>query len=177
MCQKKSDDKLITELFNSYRHMMYKIALGILHNKSDAEDVVQDAFLYIINNLEKILQIPCNKRACYFANITEHLSLNVINKRRRHPANDIDEYEDLDSDIFVEETALQNLTIDEMKRAIDKMSAKDRLFLQLYFFEEKSYAEISEIAGISGGNARVCVHRARKRLIKILKKRGIEYDI
>lgn len=56
---------------------------------------------------------------------------------------------------------LQNLTTSEIKRAVDEMPAKDRLFLQLYFFEEKSYKEISEIAGISERNVRVCVHRAR----------------
>lgn len=39
-----SDDKLISELFVEYRQMMFKMAIGILHNKSDAEDVVQDAF-------------------------------------------------------------------------------------------------------------------------------------
>ena len=65
---KKSDDILISELFTEYRQMMFKIALGILHNKSDAEDVIQNAFMWIINNLDKITQIPCNKRASGFIN-------------------------------------------------------------------------------------------------------------
>lgn len=41
---KETDDALISELFTQYRQMMFKIAMGILHNKSDSEDVVQDAF-------------------------------------------------------------------------------------------------------------------------------------
>ncbi len=42
---KKSDDKLISKLFTEYKQLMFKIAFGILRNKSDTEDVVQDAFL------------------------------------------------------------------------------------------------------------------------------------
>lgn len=103
---RNSDDKLISELFVEYRQMMFKIAFGILDNKSDTEDVVQDAFLWIINNLDKISQIPCNKRACYFATITEHLSLNAINKQRIHPTDDINGHADISSDLFVEKMLL-----------------------------------------------------------------------
>lgn len=173
---KKSDDILISELFTEYRQMMFKIALGILHNKSDAEDVVQNAFLWIINNLDRISQIPCNKKACYFANITEHLSLNVINKQRTHPTDDINDYVDICSDISVEKNSVEKITIAEIKQIIRTMSENDRLILRLYLFEGKSYKEISEIAGISEGNARICVYRARKRLAKLLREQGIDYE-
>lgn len=88
--------------------------MGILHNKSDSEDVVQDAYLWIINNLDKISQIACNKRACYFANITEHFALNIINRRRAHPTDDIDEREELSSYISVE-NYVANITVGEIK--------------------------------------------------------------
>lgn len=172
----KSDDKLISELFVKYRQMMFKTALDILHNESDAEDVVQDSFLWIINNFDKISQIPCNKRPCYFAKITEHLSLNAINKKRTHSTDDIDEHADISSGIFVEKKAVDKITLDEVKQTISTMSVTDRLMLRLYLFEGKSYKEISDIAGISEGNARICVHRARKRLAKLLKERGIDYE-
>ncbi len=107
---KRKDDKLISKLFAEHRQMMFKIAMGILHNKSDVEDVVQDAFLWIINNLDKISQIPCNRRACYFANIIEYRSLNLINRRRAHPTDDIDEYKDLSCDISVEKAAVERIT-------------------------------------------------------------------
>lgn len=171
-----SAEELIKQLFSTYRENMYKIAFGILHNKSDAEDVVQNAFLWVINNLDRISQIPCNKRACYFANIIEHLSLNLINKRRTHPMDDIDEHADIRSDISVEKSAVEKITIDEIKRIIRTMSVTDRLFLRLYLFEGRSYKEISDIVGISEGNARICVYRARKRLAALLKERGIDYE-
>lgn len=171
-----SDSSFINELFSKYKQMMFKIAFGILHNKSDAEDIVQESFLWIINNLDKISQIPCNKMACYFARITEHLSLNAINKQRTHPTDDIDEHTDISCDISVEKNAVDKITIDEVKQIIRTMSVTDRLMLRLYLFEERSYREISRIAGISEGNARICVYRARKRLANLLKERGMDYE-
>ena len=173
---KNSDDKLISQLFVEYRQMMFKIAMGILHNEYDAEDVVQDAFLWIINNLDKISQIPCNKKACYFATITEHLSLNAINKQRTHPTDDIDEHMDICSDISVEKNAFEKITVDEIKKIIRTTSETDRLILRLYLFEGRSYKEISRIAGISEGGARINVHRARKRLAKMMREQGIDYE-
>lgn len=169
-------DKLISELFAEYKQMMFKVAFGILHNEADAEDAVQNSFLWIINNCEKISQIPCNKRACYFATITEHLSLNAINKQRTHPTDDIEEHTDIGSDISVEKNAVDKIIIDEVKQIIRTMPTTDRLMLRLYLFEGRNYKEISRIAGISEENARIRVYRARKRLAKLLKERGIDYE-
>lgn len=170
------DEKLLRELFETHRQVMYKIAFSILHNSHDSEDAVQSAFLWIINNFEKISRIPCNERVFYFANIIEHISINMLNKKKRHPLEDIDLHEEISSEISVEKTSLGKITIEEIKEVIRSMSESDRLMLRLYLFEERSHKEIAEIAGISEVNARVSVHRARKRLAKLLRERGIDYE-
>lgn len=164
------------ELFETYRLTMYKIAFNILHNSHDSEDAVQSAFLWIINNSEKILQIPCNERVFYFANIIEHVAINMLNKKKRHTPEDIDLHEEINSEISTEKISLEKIAIKEIKEVIRSMSEADRLILRLYLFEERSHKEIAEIAGISETNARVSVHRARKRLVKLLKERGIDYE-
>lgn len=174
---KKSDENLIGELFSEYRQMMLKIALGILHNKTDAEDAVQDAFLCIINNLEKISQIPCYERAGYFATIIEHRSIDIYRKRNRHAMEDIEEQYDLSSDECVEETALLSVTVNEIKKAMNELSDRDYEILYLHLFKEMSSGEISVATGIPENSIRVYIQRARKRFAKILHKRGINYDI
>lgn len=168
--------ELVKELFDEYKQMMYRMAFDILHNKSDAEDIVHEAFLWIINNYEKISQLPCNKRGCYFANIVEHKALNLIYKRRKHSECDIDDNLEIQSNISVDKDFSERETIEAVKQAIRTMSEKDRLLLRLYLFDEKSYKEIAELAGISEGNARTAVFRAKKRLAKLLKERGIDYE-
>lgn len=174
---KNSDDEFVNELFNTYREMMFKIAIGILHNKSDAEDVVQNAFLWIINNLSKISQIPCNERSNYFASIIEHRSIDIHRKHNAHPVEDIEEQYELGSNESIEETVLSSVTIDEIKDAMNKLSNTDYEILYLYLFKDMSPKEISKVMGISEKNISVYIHRARKRFAKILHKRGIGYDV
>lgn len=170
------DEEFLSELFNTYRQMMFKIALGILHNKSDAEDAVQNAFLYIINNLEKISQIPCCERGNYFASIIEHKSIDIYRKKTNHPTEDIEEQYELNSNESIEETVLSNVTIDEIKDAMNELTKVDYEMLYLYLFKDMSPKEISKIMGISEKNIRVYIQRARKKFVKILHKRGIGYD-
>ncbi len=171
------DTGMLKELFDTYRGMMFKIAMGILHNISDAEDVVQEAFLWIINNLEKISQIPCNERGNYFASIIENRSIDICRRRNAHPVEDIEEQYELGSNESMEEKALSNVTVDEIKNAMNELSNADYEVLYLYLFKDMSPKEISKAMGISEKNIRVYIQRARKRFAKILHKRGIGYDI
>lgn len=177
MSKDPNEDKLINKLFAEYKQMMFKIAFSILHNRSDAEDAVQDAFLSIINNFEKISQMPCHERANYFASITEHRSIDIYRKRSRHPTEDLDEFYDLSSDENIEEKAFSDLTVEEIKSALDELSDRDYELLYLYLFKEMSPAKISGLMGIPENNIRTYIMRARKRFVKILRERGIDYDV
>lgn len=168
--------ELLQELFETHKQMMYSIALNILRNTHDAEDAVQNAFLWIIGNLEKISPIPRNERGFYFANIIEHISINILNKRKKYPIEDIDIHQEINAGISVEKVAFERITIEEIKQIVRTMSETDRLLLRLCLFEGKSCKEIAEISGITESNARVSIHRARKRLSKLLKERGIYYE-
>ena len=166
----------MNELFQNYEQMMFKIAIGILNNFSDAEDAVQNTFLYIFNNLETISQIPCDKRSFYFANIVKHQAIDIYRKRARHKTEDIELQFDLSSNECVEKTALSNVTVSDIKSAMSELSDRDYELLYLYLFEEKSSKEISDKTGISECNIREYIRRARERFKKILRKMGIDYD-
>lgn len=174
---KNPDEDFINKLFSDYRQMMYKVAYGILGNRSDSEDAVQDVFLWIIDNIEKISEIPCNERANYFAFIIEHRSIDIWRKRIAHPTEDIDEQYDLNSNEDLEKTVISDMTVDEIKSAMNELSNVDYEILYLYLFKKMSPKEISNAMEISELNIRVYIYRAKKRLIKILRKRGIGYDI
>ena len=75
-----SDNRLIKELYETHREMMLKIALGILHNRADAEDAVQDVFLRISRrkfaDVLYVLQEFLTKKGAKFAE-RRALSVNV----------------------------------------------------------------------------------------------------
>lgn len=175
--QKNSDKELLAELFKEYRQMMFNVAMGILHNNSDAEDAVQNSFLWIINNLDKISQIPCHERGVYFALIVEHRSIDICRKRTGRQIEYIEEQYALCSNEYIAEKAISSVTVGEIKDALKELPDREYKMLYMYLFKEMSPKEISIAMGISEKNIRTYIQRARKKFMEILRKRGINYDV
>lgn len=170
------DMEIVRELFEKHRQMMYSKAFGILHNKSDAEDAVQNAFLSIINKLDKIISIPSNERVFYIVSIIEHAAYDILRKQNLHPSEDIYDHKDISTLLSTEGNALDNIAVEEIKSALEELSDKDYSLLYLYLFKQLKPKEIAEKLDIPEKNIRSYIKRARTRLIKILRKRGIDYD-
>lgn len=171
------DFELINNLFKEYEKMMFNVAMGILHNESDAEDVVQDAFSWLINNPKAISDFSDNEKRFYLAGMVKHISLNFIKKKKRHPLENINKYEELTSNYSVEETALENITIEEIRQALSELSDLDYSLMYLYVVMQMKPLEIAKELNIPEKNIRSQVRYAKKRLIKILKRRGFNYDV
>ena len=67
--------------------------------------------------------------------------------------------------------------VKEIEQALEELSDRDYGIMYLYIFKQMKYREIAEAMNIPEKNINVYIERARKRLIKILKKRGIVDDI
>ena len=73
------------------------------------------------------------------------------------------------------ENAYESLVKAEQEKIIDQalgeMSMEDSLLLTLYYLQEQTLDEIEEITGIPKENAKVKIHRARKKMYLIIDKR------
>lgn len=168
------EDKLINELFKEYRQMMLRIALRILQNRADAEDAVQDAFLRMLNSLDKISGIPREQQAFYLVSVIENTSLNILKKKNRRPTEDIEEFYEISSEYSVEESTGEKLLLDDVRSALMELSERDYGIMYLLYFEQLSPAEIAEKLDIPQKNIYKYIDRAKKRLAKILKERGVD---
>ena len=97
MINDETDKELVRSLYEANEQLMYNVAYNILHNCTDAEDAVQDSFVSVINHLEKIREIDCNETRFYLVIVVKNISLNMLKKKQRHPAVDIDEVFDAKS--------------------------------------------------------------------------------
>lgn len=177
MIDDSSDRDFVRELYDSYEQMLYKVAMNILHNRTDAEDAVQDTFVRIINNLEKIRDISCNETRYYLVIIVKNVSINMLNKKNRHPVTDIEQLCDIQSECCVEDRLLQKVNSEIVRDALRELSDDDYDMLFLHYIKEYSYAEISQLLEISPNTARQRVYRAKQRLIVLLEKRGVTNDL
>lgn len=153
------------EIVISYQDMVYTLAFRILKNREEAEEIAQDVFIKIYQSLSKFNQK--SKLSTWIYRITYNAAINRFRSSKRQPTtNEIDSSFDLVSDSTPD--ALLQLNIEEKKqfvvKAIQKLGETDRIIITLYYYEELSVTEISEIVGISKQNVKVKLHRSRQKL-------------
>ena len=101
----------------------------------------------------------------------------MLKKKQRHPEIDIDEVYDVQTDDNIEDEILDKINSEEIRNALRELSDNDYEILFLYLVKEHNPSEIADLIGISANLARQRIFRARKRLIKLLGKRGITNEI
>ncbi|MGC1389691.1 MAG: RNA polymerase sigma factor [Bacteroidales bacterium] len=176
------EDKYICEILNgntsgysyfvsNYKDMAYSIAYRIVNNKEDAEEIVQDSFVRAYKSLHKFRQ--SSKFSTWFYRIVVNRALSIRSQVKKFiieiDLNTIPEvqFEEID-------TAYRNLTqverVKYINSALKELPEEDSLLLTLFYLNENSIAEITEITGISGENVKMKLSRARKKMYVKLEK-------
>ncbi len=128
-----------------YQDMAYTIAVKIVRNNEDAEEVVQDSFLKAFNHLDRF------KRAAKFSTwlyrIVYNTALTKIGAKTL-PLFELDE--DTESGTVAQkEEAWHHLVEADRKKfvalALDSLKEEDRLIITLHYIAEKSIGEITQI--------------------------------
>jgi RNA polymerase sigma factor (sigma-70 family) len=157
---------------DKYKDMAFSIAFRIVSNREDAEEIVQDSFLKAFKALNKFRHD--SKFSTWFYRIVVNNSLSKI-KRDRKESCDIDL--DKVSDVIIEhvEVVYKSLTHADQQKfiniALNELSVEDRLLLTLYYLNENSIEEITEITDISQENLKMKIHRARKKMYIVLERK------
>ena len=151
-----------------YKDMAFSIAYRIVGSREDAEEIVQDAFLNAYRALRTFRRDA--KFSTWFYRIVVNRALSKV-KRKRAAIASIEE-EISESSAADVDAAFESLAQAERRAFIsaglDRLSVDDRLILTVYYLSENSIEEIVEITGVSAGNVKMKLHRARKRLYAAL---------
>jgi RNA polymerase sigma-70 factor (ECF subfamily) len=168
---KKGDRAAISELVNKYSERIYNLALRILRNHEDAEDILQETFLTVIEKLNQF-----DGRSQFFTwiyRIATNASLMRLRKKKInfHKLDDSDDFQDsIESRVFVDWTQDPSLNVfdAEVKKKIDagvnSLSEIYRSVFVLRDIEGLSIKETSEILGITQENVKIRLRRARQFL-------------
>ncbi|WP_207765255.1 RNA polymerase sigma factor [Solitalea longa] len=155
------------ELYRLYSRSMFSVAMRILNDTGDAEDVLQESFIDAFDKLESFRSE--STFGGWLKRIVINNSINYL-RARRVKFEDIDNHPEVDiEDETVDEEELE-LRVSEVRAAIQKLADGYRTVLTLYLLEGYDHEEIAEILNISESTSRTQYIRAKKRLLEILKK-------
>lgn len=149
--------------------MMYGAAYNILKDPYEAEDTVHNAFLRLLDHLDKIDPEDKSRTKRFILIITENAAIDIYRKRKH---THLISSEDLigctiDSQ---ENTADRKL---DLEAAIDHLPIQYRNVLLLKYSHGYSNEEIGNILHISPSNVRQRLSRARNKLGQLLDREGI----
>ena len=164
-CQ-SGDVDAMGALITRYQHWVYNIAYGILGHHQDAEDVAQDAFLSVWENIGKFEYR--SRFSTWLYRIVKNKCFNQIDQyqRRKTDPMEIDDTQPwvpLDT-ATPEDEALRSEEKDIVHTALAKLKDSYREILVLRELRELSYEEISEILDCTLGRVKSRLHEARKAL-------------
>jgi RNA polymerase sigma factor (sigma-70 family) len=162
---RQGDRRSLEHLVQSYQAMAYTVALRVVGNQQDAEEVVQDAFLKAFGALSGFQQ------AAKFSTWLYRIVYNTaLTKKRSHSlvTRDWTESPELVVDLSQEPTGWESLQQGERKKyialALSHLQPDDALVLTLHYLGEKSIAEVCDIMGKKTSAVKMQLLRGRKQL-------------
>lgn len=161
-----------------YLDALYRTALRMSRNPSDAEDLVQDALVRAYRFYDRF-EPGTNFRAWLFKILTNTYINSYRRKQGRPQESSLEDTEDFflynqiksdanDAVNDVEDTVLDRLGADAIERAIDQLPPQFRTTVQLADVEGLSYAEVAEATNVAKGTVMSRLFRGRRLLQRAL---------
>ena len=152
------------ELYQLYVNAMYNIAMRMLETKEDAEDILQESFVDAFKKLNSFRYE--STFGSWLKRIVVNKCINYL-KMKRLPITSIDNHEfHLATEHSINESELD---IDKVKKGIQQLPKGFKQIITLYLIEGYDHVEIGNILGIATSTSKSQYHRAKKKLIEIIK--------
>ena len=154
------------KLYNLYARAMYNTCLRMVNNADTAQDVLQNAFCDVFQNLESFRFE--SSIGTWIKRIVINNCLNHIKKRKLyfqelndtiHQVADVDETED---------TSFTRYNVERVRKAVDILPEGYRVVLTLYAFEGYDHEEIASILDITESTSKSQYLRAKNKLKSLL---------
>lgn len=162
--EKAFDSGYIKVLVDKYSNMIFRICYGVLCNRDDAEDALQDTFLKYLTKSPEFQDEEHEK--AWLIKVATNISKNMSIVRYRRKTIDSAELVDMcvtDEDRYVFE-------------AISELPVKYKIVMMLYYIEGYSVKEVSGITSVSEDAVRKRLQKGRE-LLKLKIERSNRDDI
>ncbi len=166
-------------LVDKHKNMVFSIAFRILKSREDAEELAQDVFVKAFQSLDTFKGE--SKFSTWLYRIVYNAAISKTRKKKIETVDlDFNLIDNYSTDEIKED--INRLGYDEQKQIVHKilegLNPEDSMMVNLFYFNENSTEEMSQIMGLTQSNVKVKLHRLRKRLLhevnEILHKQNKE---
>lgn len=159
-------------IYFAYSKYLYSIGINILKDEQYAADALQQCFIKIFENIEKVGEINSSQTKSFISIIMRNESINILRKRKTvlHVTESMEDalYIIIDETANTEEILLKAELRDEIKAYLSKLNKEESNLIILKYVREYSNQEIAEILGVSQEVVRQRLSRVRRKLAALI---------
>jgi RNA polymerase sigma factor (sigma-70 family) len=167
-------------IVDKYKDYVYNIAFRICKNHDDAEEVAQDSFMKAFKNIQEFKS--ASKFSTWLYRITYNTAVSKTREKKFFTVPVDEAWVENKLPFSQLENVWDQLVQQDKKKmvmdAMEKLSGDESLLVNLYYYYDHSFLEISEITGLTIENIKVRMFRIRKKILDWLManfKNEIEY--
>ena len=165
------DAEAFKKQYLSFHPKLFRIAYALVNNKDDAEDIVQEAYIKLWNDRNRLKEI-LNAEA-YSITLVKNLCLDFLRTPyKQRPCSDLETIEASTKQLLEKDLEHKN-EVQIVKQLIERLPVNQRTVLKLHSIDECSINEIEKIMGLTAVNIRVLLSRARK----VVREQFIKFSI
>ncbi|WP_293738741.1 RNA polymerase sigma factor [Parabacteroides sp. ASD2025] len=155
------DVESFKRLFLPLHPKLFRIAYALVENKSDAEDILQDAYYKLWSRREELTDVQNPEAFC--VTLVKNLCIDFLRSPRvgRHNE-EVTEVVAFSPDSSPDEKLEMKDKVQQVRHLVSRLPENQRQVLRLRGIEDCSMDEIEQITGLSAVNIRVLLSRARK---------------
>ena len=168
----EGDTNAFSVLVDRYKDLVFTLALRMVKNREEAEEVSQDTFIKVFKSLEKFK--GDSKFSTWIYKVSYNTCLDRIKKNKKEqnvvPIDEFTEHQVKTIDNALDQMEEQEYK-DKIQKCLHLLPSEDSFLLTLYYFEEQSLEEISKVVNLTANNVKVKLFRSRKKLTTILREK------
>lgn len=159
----KTQNEAFQQLLLQYQKPLYNHIRNIVLNHDDTDDVLQNTFIKVFQNLKNFKGE--SKLFSWIYRIATNEAITFINQKAKKNGRTSEELQskvvdNLQADVYFDGDAVQI----KLQKAIHLLPEKQQLVFKMKYFEEIKYEDMSEILGTSVGALKASYHHAVKKI-------------
>ncbi|MCB0856062.1 MAG: sigma-70 family RNA polymerase sigma factor, partial [Bacteroidetes bacterium] len=162
------DPVFVGELFERYTHMVFLVCMKYLKDEVESEDISMQIFEKLIKDLKKY---EVRKFKYWLYTVTKNQCLIHLEKKKRLRSK-ADEFRETEQGLVESERELSLLDevdsreeqLTHLEEALQLLNEEQRLCLELFYLQQKSYQEVSELTGYDMKQVKSYIQNGKRNL-------------
>lgn len=161
----RGDQSGLADLYDRHARFVYSLALRVLRDSGDAEDVVQEVFCQVWRQASRF-DVSRGNLAAWIVTLTRTRAIDALRRRKARPplTNDAKPVECADDSPGIDVQVMWEGRARDIRNALDNLPLLQRVAIELAFFDGLTHSEIAERLEVPLGTVKTRVRQGLLRL-------------